>query len=135
MSASWKKIPSLGLGLILLLLVACWSPVSPSPAVDETPTVMQTSTVEQVPTTVPPTAVKEMPTMAPATTVDQVLRITARELKSRLDDGQEILVVDARSADNYKAKHISGAISMPLDELEARYDELPRTGAIVFYCT
>ncbi len=49
--------------------------------------------------------------------------------------GEDILVVDARSAGQYAAQHIPGSISVPLNEVEARLDEFPRDQEIVFYCT
>ena len=66
---------------------------------------------------------------------DEVPRIAPSALKERLDAGDSLLVVDARSSDEYAAAHIPGAISVPLSDLEARMDELPRDQEIVFYCT
>jgi 3-mercaptopyruvate sulfurtransferase SseA len=68
-------------------------------------------------------------------TQDQVPRIAPSVLKERLDAGDDLLVVDARSSGEYEAMHIPGAISVPLSDLEARIDELPRDQEIVFYCT
>jgi rhodanese-related sulfurtransferase len=68
-------------------------------------------------------------------TQDEVPRIAPSVLKNRLDSGDNILVVDARSADEYAQEHIAGAISVPLSDLEARMSELPRDQEIVFYCT
>ena len=66
---------------------------------------------------------------------DQVPRITPEELKARLDEGEEIVIVDSRALKPYNVRHIPGAISMPLDEVEERADELPKNRTIVFYCT
>jgi 3-mercaptopyruvate sulfurtransferase SseA len=66
-------------------------------------------------------------------TQDGVPRMAPSVLKQRLDAGEEVLVVDARSAGSYEARHIRGAISIPLDELESRMDELARDQEIVFY--
>jgi 3-mercaptopyruvate sulfurtransferase SseA len=60
-------------------------------------------------------------------------RIGVQELKERLDGGEGILVVDARSASAFADRHIPGAVSIPLDEVESRLDELPRDQDIVFY--
>ena len=43
-------------------------------------------------------------------------------------------VIDVRPIEEYRAGHIAGAISMPVDELKARLTELPRTQEIVAYC-
>jgi len=63
-----------------------------------------------------------------------VLRITARELKAKLDAGQAV-VVDARRQTDYAQKHIAGAISLPETEVAARLAELPTDKMAVFYCT
>jgi hypothetical protein len=62
-----------------------------------------------------------------------VPRITPRELKGRLDRGEGVLVVDARSAGAFAEHHIPGAVSIPLEEVESRLDELPHDQDIVFY--
>ena len=69
------------------------------------------------------------------TNQDDVPRISTQDLKQKLDGGAQILVVDARSAAEYAERHIEGAISVPLSEVEARLDEFPRDQEIVFYCT
>jgi rhodanese-related sulfurtransferase len=46
-----------------------------------------------------------------------------------------VLFVDVREQQDYLARHIHGAISVPpLHTLEARYQELPRERLIVLYC-
>ncbi len=46
---------------------------------------------------------------------------TAYDLKVRLDWGEPALtIIDVRNRDLFNASHISGAISMPADELVAR---------------
>jgi hypothetical protein len=66
---------------------------------------------------------------------DDVPRMSAPELKERLDRGEKILVVDARTAGEFQKQHIAGAISVPLNEVASRLDELPRDQDIVFFCT
>ncbi len=63
-----------------------------------------------------------------------VLRITARELKAKLDAGQAV-VVDARRQSAYTQRHVAGAISLPENEVAARLAELPTDKLAVFYCT
>lgn len=46
----------------------------------------------------------------------------------------EVTVVDVRPADEYRAGHIPGALSIPLPELARRVGELPRKGEVVAYC-
>jgi thiosulfate/3-mercaptopyruvate sulfurtransferase len=47
--------------------------------------------------------------------------------------GGDYHVVDIRAADEYRAFHIRGAVSIPLAELEARLGELPTEKRIVLY--
>jgi rhodanese-related sulfurtransferase len=63
-------------------------------------------------------------------------RVTVNELKSLLDNKADIVVVDVRSKDSYKAGHIPGAISMSFpDEIKARNKELPQNKLIILYCS
>lgn len=75
------------------------------------------------------------PTVTEATTngSDDVPRITAQELKAKLDAGQAV-VFDARQQEPYTQQHIAGAISLPEDEVVARLAELPTDKLAVFYC-
>jgi 3-mercaptopyruvate sulfurtransferase SseA len=43
--------------------------------------------------------------------------------------------IDARSKSSYDAGHISGALSIPADELQNRLGELKKTDWIITYCT
>jgi rhodanese-related sulfurtransferase len=60
--------------------------------------------------------------------------ISAEELLARLQGGEPLVVVDVRPAEEYAAAHVSGAVSIPLPELERRLRELPRDREIVAYC-
>jgi len=56
------------------------------------------------------------------------------EATQRRDRG-EAVIVDVRSRQEYEAGHLSGALSLPLDELEARVGELRRLGKLpILYC-
>ena len=46
----------------------------------------------------------------------------------------ESIVIDVRPPEEYRAGHIRGALSLPLDELERRVRELPARKEIVAYC-
>ena len=61
-------------------------------------------------------------------------RITAQELKAKLDAGQAV-VFDARRQTSYTQRHIAGAISLSQNEVAARLAELPADKLVVFYCT
>ena len=47
---------------------------------------------------------------------------------------RDVVVLDVRPSTEYTAGHIPGAVSVPLDELEHRLDDLPADIEIVAYC-
>ena len=46
----------------------------------------------------------------------------------------EVIVLDVRPEEEYRAGHIPGAISIPVKELKRRLSELPKDQEIVAYC-
>ena len=54
-------------------------------------------------------------------------------LKAQLDAGKTPMLVDVRSAEEYKAGHIPGAKSIPLEGLSSRLTEIPRDIPVVLY--
>jgi len=50
-----------------------------------------------------------------------------------LDDGQLIVLLDIRTSAEYEKSHIEGAISLPLNELDERWEEVPQDGEIIVY--
>jgi rhodanese-related sulfurtransferase len=59
--------------------------------------------------------------------------IDATGLVERMKAG-DILILDVRPELEYRSGHIPEARSIPIDELEARLDELPREQEIIAYC-
>jgi rhodanese-related sulfurtransferase/DNA-binding transcriptional ArsR family regulator len=55
------------------------------------------------------------------------------DLLRRVKNG-EVMVLDVRPAEEYRAGHIPGALSIPVDELKARLKELRKGREIVAYC-
>lgn len=64
-------------------------------------------------------------------------RISAPELKARLDRGEAIAIVDLRSDLSYHvdAAKVAGAIWIPPEDIEKRYTEIPLGRPVVMYCT
>lgn len=54
-------------------------------------------------------------------------------LLARARDGL-VTVLDVRPSEEYRAGHIAGALSVPLEQLEHRLAELPREREVVAYC-
>jgi rhodanese-related sulfurtransferase/DNA-binding transcriptional ArsR family regulator len=57
----------------------------------------------------------------------------ADELRHRLETG-EVMVIDVRPEVEYRAGHITGALSVPLERLDERMWELPTDRPVVAYC-
>ena len=68
---------------------------------------------------------------------DATPRISVKELRQRLARGQDLLILDVRQPHAYteNAQGVPGSIRIPPSELPERFDELPRHGLIVPYCT
>ena len=64
----------------------------------------------------------------------EVQRITLEESKAAFDNNSAVFL-DVRSANAYAVSHIPEALSIPLDELEARIVELDPEQWIITYCT
>lgn len=54
------------------------------------------------------------------------------ELQSHLEQGA--VLVDVRPPEEFDSGHIPGSISIPLKELEKRWEELPSKQSIIAYC-
>src|SRR5215203_1076022 len=64
---------------------------------------------------------------------DDVGAVGSDELIARLRRG-DVVLVDVRPVEEFEAGHITGARSIPIDELEDRLAELPADREIVAYC-
>jgi rhodanese-related sulfurtransferase len=59
--------------------------------------------------------------------------VAKKTLVERVRRG-EVILLDVRPVEEYRAGHISGAISMPLQQLRAELSKFRRTRQIVAYC-
>ena len=66
-------------------------------------------------------------------TEEGVEAVDRKELYKGAQGGQ-ILVLDVRPIEEYRAGHIKGALSIPLRELKKRISELPPHSKVVAYC-
>ncbi len=64
---------------------------------------------------------------------DGLKPVTREELLRKVAEGT-VIVLDVRPAEEYRAGHIPGAISLPVGQLARRLADLPRNRAIVAYC-
>ncbi len=72
----------------------------------------------------PPTVIEKKP---------EISRTTPKELRNRLFMGEDVMIVDVRSLEEYNTQHIVTAHSIPLNEIEARIKEFPLDRDIIFY--
>lgn len=59
--------------------------------------------------------------------------VDQKTLRQRVRNG-EVTIVDVRPKEEFDAGHIPGAISIPIEEVDLRIDELPKEKEIVAYC-
>ncbi len=55
--------------------------------------------------------------------------------KRLLDSGETLLFIDLREPEEFKRERLPGARSVPLRELNAQHEKIPKTGRVVLYCT
>ncbi|MSQ11327.1 MAG: rhodanese-like domain-containing protein [Dehalococcoidia bacterium] len=60
-------------------------------------------------------------------------RISADEA-AKMHGKPDVVVVDVRGADEYKAGHVKGALWIPVDDVLGRIDELPKGKKLLFIC-
>jgi adenylyltransferase/sulfurtransferase len=63
-----------------------------------------------------------------------ITEISPEQLKARLDRGDEVVVIDLRRTWEYHAGHIPGAVSLFIEEIPVRLQELPTDVDIVLQC-
>ncbi|MCE7904651.1 MAG: rhodanese-like domain-containing protein [Anaerolineae bacterium CFX3] len=113
----------LGLSVFLALALAACSP-APAPAPAPTPAM----TVIVEPTSPPPGGLPKSEAEVP--------RVTAEAAKAAFEAGAAV-IVDVRSVDSFVAKHIAGALSIPLTRIEQnpKSVSLDKDQWIITYCT
>lgn len=67
----------------------------------------------------------------------RMARITADELKRKLDAGEEVMFVDLRHSLDFEAEPhvIPGALRLSAEDLDGRHHEIPRDRDVILYCT
>ena len=67
----------------------------------------------------------------------EVGRITRETLQRKLEDGEELVLVDALSPMSYARSHLPGAINLPLDWVDERAPRrIPELSTpVVVYCS
>jgi Rhodanese-like domain len=126
-----KKIFS-AIAILVFTMLAC-NYVAPTRAPQITPTVIVPSPSPALTAIVEPTSAAAP--KLPLTDAD-VPRVALDQAKVAFDSGAAIFV-DVRTPQAYEAKHIKGAISIPLGEIEINPTglKLDKNQWIITYCT
>ena len=64
----------------------------------------------------------------------EISRVSLSDAYSAYENKAAIFI-DVRSLENYSQSHISGAVSLPLDQIEAQIPSLDFQAWIIPYCT
>jgi rhodanese-related sulfurtransferase len=67
-------------------------------------------------------------------TEDDVLTVTAEQIKFFLDAREKIILIDLRPVKDFQKTRLPGARSLPMQELDKRFHEIPKSGRVVLYC-
>lgn len=65
--------------------------------------------------------------------IDKSPLLTAKELEEKIQDVSEVILIDIRTASDYKNSHIKGAINRSIDKLREKLDEIEKNQPIVLY--
>ena len=65
----------------------------------------------------------------------EVARITPGELRSMIEAGEDVFVIDLRSEREFAEDAIPGAMHMPTDQLAERSGAIPRDRDIILFCS
>lgn len=60
--------------------------------------------------------------------------LSAQDVQTQLSGNQPPMLIDVRQPDEYKAGHIRGAKLIPLDQLSAKANTLPKNRTIICVC-
>ena len=69
-----------------------------------------------------------------ATVLDQPLTIEPADLARKIQEGENLVLIDVRTTGEFRSGHIPRSINIPMDEIEARLDDVPEGGQVVLVC-
>ncbi|MBB6054037.1 rhodanese-like domain-containing protein [Armatimonas rosea] len=61
-------------------------------------------------------------------------KVTVKELSARLSKGERFQLIDVRSPQEYAEGHVPGAMNLPMDQAEARLNDLQRQDPVILIC-
>ena len=87
----------------------------------------------------PPFSTTKDPVMYTGMILDNAINrhralITSKELKKKIEAGEDMNIIDARAASHYEKSHVEGAVSIPQEKLRTAADSLDKDKLTVTYC-
>lgn len=67
-------------------------------------------------------------------TQTEVKNISARQAKELIDSNKDVFILDVRTQEEYNEAHIKGANLIPIQELEANLNKIPKDKKVVVHC-
>jgi hypothetical protein len=95
-----------------------------------TPTTLESGPQEPLSSTMP-----SEESIGTTTNSSEIPRISKEELLRKMENGEDILIVDTRYKSEYDAGHIRGAVSGPYSEIVLRKWQPPPDQEVVLYCS
>lgn len=71
-----------------------------------------------------------MPTLGEA----KIPEWSVEEIKTRLDRGEKLVLVDVREPYELTISHLENAIHIPMSQIQARWQEIPHNVPTVIFC-
>jgi len=65
---------------------------------------------------------------------EPTVTIPAEQLQKLLQIGEEIKFIDLRAPTEFARSRLPDAVSIPIDEFEKRWSEIPKHARVVLYC-
>lgn len=127
-----KLLLTLGLTLVAIMVSGC---AANPPEATQAPTAASTPVIESTP------EATQVPTAEPAADTAQspkaeYRKMTAQEAKARIDSGDELIILDVRTPEEYAQGHIPDAVLLPVSNIAKDAPaQLPDKNAeILVYC-
>jgi rhodanese-related sulfurtransferase len=60
--------------------------------------------------------------------------VTVHDLKEKIDNGEDIMIIDIRDSEDFEDYHIRGAINIPREVLKDNIHTIARDKPVYIYC-
>ncbi|MEP9411927.1 MAG: rhodanese-like domain-containing protein [Candidatus Brocadia sp.] len=67
-------------------------------------------------------------------TQTEVKNISARQARELIDSNRDVFILDVRTKEEYDEAHIKGANLIPIQDLEANLNKIPKDKKVIVHC-